>query len=351
MFLIDKYRPDKRENIFFHKELIELLSKMSSDEAIPHIIFYGPEGSGKKTIIRLFLEMLFDSSVHKTSDVPYKVSGSGSKNTIEKIKQSNYHIVIDPKNNNYDRYLIHDIVKEYAKRKTLGAYKTNRSFKVVSINNLDNMSYYAQTALRRTMERYNDKCRFVMWCKSLSKVIKPLQSRCVCIRVSAPSDDDLFKYVLRISAKEHVMLSSKQYTGIVIHANGDIKKALWELEFYKHGYKIDTDYYESLVKIMDLVVEPKISNMITIRNIIFNLMITNFDGTTIMRDLIEYICMNKRIKDLAKQKIIHESAEIEYQLVKGRREIFHFDNMISSIMTILHNQDGLKNDTKDDKYS
>jgi DNA polymerase III delta prime subunit len=111
---------------------------MSKDEAIPHIIFYGPEGSGKKTMIRLFLEMLFDSSVHRTVDVAYKVSGSTSKNKVEKIKQSNYHIVINPKNNNYDRYLIHDIVKEYAKRKSLGAYKTDRSFKVVSINNLDN---------------------------------------------------------------------------------------------------------------------------------------------------------------------------------------------------------------------
>jgi replication factor C subunit 3/5 len=55
MFLIDKYRPMTKETIFFHKELIELLECMSKDEAIPHIIFYGPDGSGKKTTIRFFL--------------------------------------------------------------------------------------------------------------------------------------------------------------------------------------------------------------------------------------------------------------------------------------------------------
>ena len=61
------------------------------------------------------------------------------------------------------------------------------------------MSYYAQTSLRRTMERYNDKCRFMMWCKSLSKVIEPLQSRCICLRIPSPTDDELFRYIFKIS--------------------------------------------------------------------------------------------------------------------------------------------------------
>jgi len=202
------------------------------------------------------------------------------------------------------------------------------------------MSYYAQTALRRTMERY-DKCRFIMWCKSLSKVIKPLQSRCICLRIPAPNDIELFRYVIRIAGKEGIVLSRDQYINIVKKSDGDIKRALWELEFYKFNYKIDTDYYESLDKIMTLVMEPKLENMIVIRNIIFNLMITNFDGTTIMRDLIDYVCACNKITDVAKQKIIYESSEIDYQLVKSRRKIFQFDALISSIMTILHDDNGL----------
>src|SRR3989338_10249134 len=117
MFFIDKYRPNNIGTIFFHKELFELLQNMSKDPAIPHIIFYGAHGTGKKTIINLFLEMLFDNTVHKIKSVNYNIIGSGNKSNPEEIKQSNYHIVIDPKNNNSDRYLIHDIVKEYAKIK------------------------------------------------------------------------------------------------------------------------------------------------------------------------------------------------------------------------------------------
>lgn len=330
-----------QNSIFFHKQLIELLNVMSKDEAIPHIIFYGPDGSGKKTTIRLFLEMLFDMSVHKTKDTTYKVTGSGNKVVQEKIKQSNYHIVIDPKNTNFDRYLIHDVVKEYAKRGTINVFKTKRAFKIVLINSIDNMSHNPQASLRRTMERYNKNVRFILWCRSLSKVIKPLQSRCMCIRVPAPSDLELFEYIFKISVKEGIVLGLQNYSDIIKRANGNIKLALWELDFCRFKYDMSTDYYDSLHKIVALILEPRISNVIRIRDIFFTLMITNFAGTTIIRDLLDYICVNPQITDEAKQKILHECIEFEYQLVKGRREIIQFDAVITTAMRIIHDEKGL----------
>lgn len=342
-FLIDKYRPTSKDEISFHKQLIELLDIMSKDEAIPHIIFYGPDGSGKKTAIRLFLEMLFDSSVHKTKDTSYKVIGSGNKTIIENIKQSNYHIVIDPKGTNFDRYLIHDIVKEYAKRGIINVFKTTRQFKIVLINTIDSMSHNPQASLRRTMERYNKNVRFILWCRSLSKVIKPLQSRCMCIRVPSPSDTELFNYIFKISIKEGIKLTLDQYVKIISRANGNVKNALWSLDFARFNYDMSTDYYESLEKIIKLLLEPQLGNVIAIRNIIFTLTITNFTGTTIVRDLLDSICLNENITDQAKQKILQESVEFEYQLVKGRREIIQFDAIITTIMRIIHEEKGLIN--------
>lgn len=341
MFLIDEYRPLTKDGIFFHKQLVELLECMSKDDAIPHIIFYGPDGSGKKTIIRLFLTMLFNENVHNTKDTTYKVVGSSSKIVLEQIKQSNYHIVIDPKGNNFDRYLIHDVVKEYAKRGTINVFKSKRPFKIVLINNIDNMSHNPQASLRRTMERYNKNVRFIMGCKSLSKIIKPLQSRCMCIRIPSPSDTELFEYIFKISISEGINLSLKNYIDIVKKANGNIKIALWELDFCRYNYNLSTDYYDSLSSIIQLVLEPNLSNIITIRNIIFTLMITNFTGTTIMRDLLDYICMSQHITNSAKQQIVKECVEFEYQLVKGRREIIQFDAVITTIMKIIHEENGL----------
>lgn len=332
MFLIDKYAPTNAETAFFHKDKLELLKHMANDEAIPHIIFYGPEGSGKKTIIRLFLEMLFDSNVNKTKLVPYPVTGSGNKTIFEKVKQSDYHIVIDPKNNNFDRYLLHDIVKEYAKRRPLNVYNTNRAFKVVLINNTDNMSYYAQTSLRRTMERYNDKCRFIMWCNSLSKIILPLQSRCICIRLPAPTDDQLFDHILRVSVKEQLDLTLLNYVNIIRNANGNIKTALWALDNFKFGYMNQTEYMESLDKLIDVLLKPDLINIMDIRQMLSSLMITNIDKSTIMKDLIDKICMCPKVSNISKQLIVAESVEFEYGLIKGRREILQFDPLISFIL-------------------
>jgi len=336
MFLIDKYRPTDVKQVFFHKKLLELLKNMSSDSAIPHIIFYGSHGVGKKTIINLFLQMLFDETVHKTKLVEYQINGSGNKITPEKIKQSNYHIVIDPKNNNSDRYLIHDIVKEYAKIKPFNIFKTNRNFKVVLINNLDNLTYYAQTSLRRTMEVYNKNCRFIMWCHSLSKVIKPLQSRCICIRIPSPTDSEMFRYAIRISCKEQNPLELEEYQEIVKNANGNIKELLWDLEFRKYyGHGSKSDYISSIHEIIRLILEKKIPNIKKIELIIYNLMITNIDATDIMRDIVDNICHSEKFNDDVKQKIMFECAEVEYRMAKGRRQIIHFRNLISSVLLIM----------------
>ena len=58
MFFIDKYTPQSVDEAKFHLELLNRLSYMSKNESIPHILLCGPDGSGKKTIIKLLLEML-----------------------------------------------------------------------------------------------------------------------------------------------------------------------------------------------------------------------------------------------------------------------------------------------------
>lgn len=340
-FLIDKYRPNSPKESFFNNDLIDLLQIMSKDEAIPHIIFYGPDGSGKKTIIKLLLNMLFDKTVNNLNDAEYEINGSGSNKSVEVIKQSNYHIVIEPKNNNSDRFLINDIVKLYAQSPPMGVNKTNRSFKVVLINNIDSLSYYAQASLRRTMERYNDKCRFITRCKSLSKVSKPLQSRCICLRVPSPSDIEMFKYLFVVSIKEGMNLSLEKFRRIIKNANGNIKNALWELEANKLGRSLRTDYDTSINEIMKLLLESNIDNIMEIRNKISTLMITNFDETVIMRNILDAICVSDRIKLSAKQEIILYGAEMQYQLVKCRREIMQFTALITKIIKILHSENGL----------
>lgn len=66
-----------------------------------------------------------------------------------------------------------------------------RVFKVVLLMEVDRLSRQAQAALRRTMEKYTATCRLILCCNSASKVIEPVRSRCLGIRVAAPTHEDV----------------------------------------------------------------------------------------------------------------------------------------------------------------
>lgn len=342
MFLIDKYTPKTIDKTFFHKTILDKLIKLSKDESIPHIIFYGPEGSGKKTIINIFLELLFDSNVHNMVDSTYKIAGSGNTTTNEIIKQSNYHIVIEPRNNNSDKNLIQGVVYEYAKRVPLNVFKTRKTFKVVLINNIDKLPRLTQTALRRTMEKYSKTCRFILWTSKLSKVIDPLISRCLTIRIPSPSNEEMLTHLQQISKLENINVTPKQFMEILDKSDGNIKLSLWMLELlkYNHDFKLSM---EDIIKcITSIILTCRIELVRLIRILLYKAMVTNIPEVTIIINLCDSLLLSNEIPESLKFKIINICSTCEYNLVRCRREILHLECFVQKVICLLHNNNEFK---------
>jgi len=323
---------------FFHKEIFNKLKKIAEDDGMPHVIFYGNPGTGKKTMINLFLEMIFDKSIYKLDDSKYTVISSGNIENEVFVKQSDHHIIIEPNNNNFDRYLIQDIVKEYARKYPLCIFEKNRNFKMVQINNLDNLSYYAQTSLRRTIEKYSKTCRFIMWCYSLSKVIEPLRSRCLCIHVPTQSEQDLVQWTFNISSLENVNINFPVLSWIVQNSNGNLKDILWKLDLYKYCGKIQNGYQKSLVLLINEITTD--GDIQIIRDYIYKMMITNISSNVIIKDILNIILIkldNDKYPNSKKKssKIIDHASNFEYRLSKGRRDIIHIEAFILNIINVL----------------
>lgn len=156
MLWVDKYRPTTLEKLDYGKEQAAQLSRMASSGDLPHLLFYGPSGAGKKTRIMALLRAIFGAGVEKVKLEHRSFSAPSGRSIEVTTVASNYHIEVNPGDAGmYDRYVVQDLIKEMAAYAPLVAGETARTFKVVLLSEVDRLTKEAQAALRRTMEKYS----------------------------------------------------------------------------------------------------------------------------------------------------------------------------------------------------
>lgn len=62
---------------------------------------------------------------------------------------------------------------------------------MILLTEVDRLSKEAQQALRRTMEKYMATCRIILCANSIAQVIPPIRSRCLAVRIPAPTHEDI----------------------------------------------------------------------------------------------------------------------------------------------------------------
>jgi len=342
MFLIDKYNINNVNDILYNFKLYDTVLGINHDDffkSMPNLMFYGQDGSGKKTLIKLLLEKIYGKQVNQTEKVKYNILGYGNTNTEVLIEQSNFHLIIEPINTGLDKYLIQEIVKNYAHQQS--NLLTNKcKYKIILINNVDKLHIHAQNALRRTMEIYINNCKFILCGNHRTKIIEPLLSRCLVYNVPSPSNLELFNILFNISIKEKKILSLSQYLKIINESNRNIKKAIWLLEYEYYGI-IDTLEWKKILnnitKIISDVGTKKLKNddIDMIREILYKIFITNIEPTVVMKELIDQI-LNKIDDDILQYKIINLGAQYESNLINGKRSVLHIEAFIHNAMYMIY---------------
>jgi len=359
MFLIDKYRITNNYNILYHTEIYDklfekknydkLLDQISTNKQIkmkdivcgdynnfPNIFVHGPPGSGKKTLINLILKDMFGDEIYNIRKEEYSIMLFGNKKETITLEQTKHHIIINPTNSAFDRYLIQDIVKTYCSQFTLDMVKNKNKFKVVVINNIDKLSYYAQTSLRCSMEKYIHNCKFILSGYNLSKVIDPLKGRCLSIRLPKPSDSDIYRLLLNISAKENKMLTKNEYDEIISKAYRDPKLALWLLENKYIGLNLQLVYWKNNIKEVGEIVYNIIQNknvelkeLMQIRKSIYEVYITNVDENNIINEL--FFELNNRLKgnEILISKLFRK---YDYRNIIGKRLMIQLEALIFNLI-------------------
>ena len=147
-----------------HQDIKDKLKIFIQEKKIPHIIFYGPSGSGKRYILRYFI-----NSVYKTD-----------------LNIKKYVMYINCAHSKGIRF-IRDELKFFAK--TNIHLKAGNVFKSIVLFNADKLTTDAQSALRRCIEQFSHTTRFFIVIENQNKLLKPILSRFCNIFIRLPIID------------------------------------------------------------------------------------------------------------------------------------------------------------------
>ena len=327
---LSKFYNLKYNDIIFHENIVNMLKKISTNNDIPHIIFYGNNGCGKKTLINILLEFLFGKTIYDIHIRECDVSGSGGKSNKVPIPTTENHIILEPNNNNFDKYLIREVVKDYVKKKPLTMFNDSKKYKVVQINKLDNLSLVAQDGLRRTIEKYSENCRFICYCNSLSKITEPIKSRFLCIHVPSVSVNIIKEFINDICLKENIIIKKNDINKII---SNDVNIVLNNIYNYSVGENLQCEEYN--IKIDELIEKIKNKKINEMREIIYSLTLNNKTEYELLIDVSVKIL--KDVKNSNKEKeIINCLSQYEILLNKSRRMIILMETIFMKISKIIN---------------
>ncbi len=116
--------------------------------------------------------------------------------------------------------IIRGEVKEFAK--TIALSKV--PIKIIFLDEADSLTSDAQHALRRTMEKFSAETRFILSANYASKIIEPIQSRCIVFRFKLLNEKDIKKYIERVAKAENLEINENAIQALIYISEGDLRK-------------------------------------------------------------------------------------------------------------------------------
>jgi replication factor C small subunit len=197
---VEKYRPTKMDELVDQETIKQRLKHMLTKKGeLPHLLFAGPPGSGKTTTAMILAQQILGEHWR---DYTLTLNASDERGI--------------------------DVVRERVK--TFARFTDRREgipYRLVILDESDEMTSDGQTALRRIMEENSQQTRFVLVCNYSSGIIEPLQSRCVIFRFQRLDEASVTEHLKAIAKKEKVKVASEvAFAAIYEGTQGDLRQAI-----------------------------------------------------------------------------------------------------------------------------
>ncbi|MBO3802747.1 MAG: replication factor C small subunit [Candidatus Brockarchaeota archaeon] len=194
----EKYRPRRLRDIADLELIVRRLESFVEKKNVPNLLFVGPPGTAKTSAALCLAYELFGERA--------------AENTLELNASDERGI-----------QTVREIIKDFARSRSVGEAVP---FKLLILDECDNMTNDAQQALRRTMEKYASTCRFILIANFQGGIIEPIQSRCAVFRFSPFPDEVVVEQVRRLARMENVSFDEEGLKEVARQAEGDMRKAI-----------------------------------------------------------------------------------------------------------------------------
>eukprot|EP00177_Eucheuma_denticulatum_P003976 GFKZ01007185.1.p1 GENE.GFKZ01007185.1~~GFKZ01007185.1.p1 ORF type:complete len:357 (-),score=63.49 GFKZ01007185.1:140-1210(-) len=209
---VEKYRPRTISAVTHQPAVTATLQSIISSQHrgdLPHLLFYGPPGTGKTSTALALVRELFGPSFRARL---LELNASDERGIA----------VVRDKIKTFAQATVANISGEGAVRLP--------TYKVIVLDEADAITSDAQTALRRTMERFAMSTRFILICNYVSRIIGPLSSRCAKFRFGAIPHAAMTDHLNRIVEKEDVDVDAATVDALVRTSGGDMRRAINTLQ-------------------------------------------------------------------------------------------------------------------------